>query len=67
MNFGLFKKVSEREYSSDTGFSIKQMTGKIRSFYLNNDWVLLDNKSQLVDWDWNLKYLINRNKLTVIE
>ena len=48
--------------TSDTGETIEKITGRIRGFFLENEWVLFSPKRVYIDHDWNLAALIKRHK-----
>lgn len=59
----VYSKVDQLTYKSLDGKVLKYFTGRIQAFYFHNDWVLIDDKNTLIDWDWNLNSLIKRNNL----
>lgn len=65
MSYGIFTRINNEYYQSNTGYQIKKMTGVIRTHFLNGDWVLLDRESNYIDKDWMLGSLVRRRKLSI--
>lgn len=66
MSYGVFTKVNDEQYISDKDYVLKKCNGRIKSFYMTGDWVLLTSNGIYINHDWILESLLKRLQLRVI-